>query len=192
MLETLTEAERERAQQLASLEGTVSIMFTDLEGSTELLNQLGDEGNQALIRTHNSIIREQINNNGGLEVKSMGDGFMIVFSSARKAVACAVDVQQSLEEFNEQHADQPLKVRIGINVGETVKEDEDFFGSAVVLAAGIMAQASGTQILVSDLFRKLAGSTSNFQYVEYGWKQLKGFAEEERLYEVDWRSSGRR
>ena len=104
----------------------------------------------------------------------MGDGFMIVFSSARKAVACAVDVQHSLDEFNEQHADRPLKVRIGINVGETIKEDEDFFGSAVVLAARIMAQASGTQILVSDLFRKLAGSTSNFQYVEVRLETAQG------------------
>ena len=77
---------------------------------------------------------------------------------------------------------------MGINVGETIKEEEDFFGTAVVLAARVMGQASGAQILVSDLFRKLAGSASGFQYVDYGWKQLKGFAEEEHIYEVDWRT----
>ena len=188
---TVTEAERGRAQQLASIEGTVSIMFTDLEGSTELLTSLGDEENQALLRTHNSMIREQVAEHGGLEVKAMGDGFMIVFSSSRKAVACAVGVQQKLREFSEQHAGRQLKVRIGINVGETIKEEEDFFGSAVVLAARIMDRAHGEQILVSDLFRKLVGTTYGFQYLEYGWEQLKGFAEEEDLYEVDWRASGK-
>ena len=185
----LTDAERAQAQ-LAAIEGTVSIMFTDLEDSTKLLTSLGDEANQTLLRSHNSIIRQHVANNGGLEVKAMGDGFMVVFSSARKAVTCAAEIQRSLDEFNLENADQ-LKVRIGINVGETIKEDEDFFGTAVVLAARIMALASGEQILVSDLFRKLAGSASSFEYVEYGWKQLKGFAEEEHLYEVAWRASTR-
>ena len=187
-LSTVTEAERKRAEQLASLEGTISIMFTDLEGSTELLTSLGDEENQALLRTHNNIIREHLNSNGGVEVKSMGDGFMIVFPSARKAVACAAGIQRGLEKFNKENTDRQLKVRVGINVGETIKE-EDFFGTAVVMAARVMDRASGGQILVTDLFRKLAGSTSNFQYVDYGSTQLKGFSEEEHLHEVDWRSS---
>ena len=186
-LSTVTEAERTRAQQLASIEGTVSIMFTDLEGSTELLTRLGDEENQELLRTHNNIIRQHLADHAGYEVKSMGDGFMIVFSSARRAIACAVDIQRSLHEFNQNHADRQLKVRAGLNVGETIKEEEDFFGTAVVLAARIMARASGEQILVSELLRKLAGSASGFQYIDYGWQQLKGFSDEEHLYEVDWR-----
>ena len=190
-LSTVTEAERGRAEQLASIEGTVSIMFTDLEGSTQLLTSLGDEENRVLLRSHDSIIRQKLADHSGLEVKSMGDGFMVVFSSARRAVACAVDVQRSLYEFNQENADHQLKVRIGINVGETIKEEEEFFGSAVVLAARVMAEAAGEQILVSDLFRKLAGSASGAQFVDYGWEQLKGFAEEEHLYEVDWRGSGR-
>ena len=188
-LSSVTESDRRRAQQLGSIEGTVSILFTDLEDSTELLTSLGDEQNQALLRSHNSIIREQMAEYGGIEVKAMGDGFMVVFSSARKAISCAVGVLKSLDGFNQENVNRQLKVRIGINVGETIKEDEDFFGSAVVRAARIMAQASGGQILVSDLFRQLAGSTASFQYVDYGWKQLKGFAEEEHLYEVDWRTA---
>ncbi len=185
-LSTVTESERRRARQLASIEGTVSVMFTDLEGSTELLTSIGDEENQELLRVHNSIIRREVANHGGLEVKALGDGFMMVFSSARRAAACAMDIQRGLREFNRKHADRQLKVRIGINVGETIQEDEDFFGSAVVLAARITARASGGQILVSDLFRKLAGNTSSFGYVDRGWEHLKGFAEEEHLYEVDW------
>ena len=78
--------------------------------------------------------------------------------------------------------DRQLKVSIGINIGETIKEEEDFFGSAVVLAARIMNLAIGGQILVSDLFRKLAGTTSGFQYIDYGWKQLK--AEDEMSFAI--------
>ena len=136
-LSTVTKAEKGRAQQLASIEGTVSIMFTDLEGSTELLTSLGDEENQELLHTHNNLIREQISSHSGIEVKAMGDGFMVVFSSARRVVACAMDIQRSLHEYNQRNADRQLKVRIGINVGETIKEEEDFFGSAVVRAGDL-------------------------------------------------------
>ena len=189
-LSTVTEAEKGRAQQLAFIEGTVSIMFTDLEGSTEILTSLGDEENQELLRTHNNIIRERISSHSGIEVKAMGDGFMIVFSSARRVIACAMDIQRSLHEHNQRNADRQLKVRIGINVGETIKEEEDFFGSAVVRAARVMAEASGGQILVSDLFRKLAGSSISVPFVDHGCMLLKGFAEEEHLFEVDWQASG--
>jgi class 3 adenylate cyclase len=181
----LEEAYRQLDRRVREI--TASIMFTDLEGSTELLRILGDEENQVLLQTHNTIIRQQVAKHGGLEVKTMGDGFMVVFYSIRRAAACAVDIQRSLYAFNQQNPDRLLKVRIGINVGETIKEEEDYFGSAVVLAARIMAQASGGQILVSDLVRKLVGDTSSFQYVDCGWRELKGFAEEEHLYEVDWR-----
>jgi len=170
------------------MEGTVSIMFTDLEGSTEVLTRLGDEEAQKFLRAHNAIIRQQVAGHEGREVKALGDGFMIVFSGARQAVDCAVDIQRRLEDFNHQNADRQLRVRIGINTGEPIKEGEDFFGGAVVLAAKLTAQASGGQILVSDLLRRLAGDSSGLEYVDYGWKQLKGFAEKEHLYEVNWRT----
>ena len=167
---------------------TASIMFTDLAGSTELLTRLGDEENQALLGIHNRIIREQVDNYGGLEVKTIGDGFMVAFYSARKAVACAVDIQRALEKFNLENPDRQLNVRIGINVGETIKEGDDYFGTAVVLAARMMGDASGGQILVSDLLRQIAYDVSNlqYQYLDYGWRSLKGFAKEEHIYEVVW------
>ena len=188
---SLNEIERSQAHRAGSIEGTVSIMFTDLEGSTELINLLGDEEFQNLLRTHNSIIRQQVSKHGGLEVKSMGDGFMIVFASARKAVACGVDILRSLQEFNQQSPEHQLKVRVGVNVGETIKEEGDFFGRSVVLAARIISQASGMQILVSDLFCKMTSSTPDIKYIDHAWKHLKGFAEQEHLYEVDWRASSR-
>ena len=167
--------------------GTVSIMFTDLEGSTELLNRFGDEDAQELMRLHDNIVREQVNNHGGREVKAMGDGFMIVFPSAGKAVSCARDIQRKLREFNQGHADRELKVRIGINVGEPLRDREDFFGRAVTLAAKVMGLAAGGQILVSSLVPRLTGGASDLKYRDYGYTELKGFAEQEYLYEVDWR-----
>ena len=106
-----------RAQEMASIEGTISVMFTDLEGSTAMLTRLGDEQNHAMLRTHNGIVRQEVANHGGVEVKTMGDGFMVVFSSTRKVSACAVDIQRSLQRFNQENADRQLNVRIGINVG---------------------------------------------------------------------------
>ena len=142
-----------------------------------------------MLRTHNSIIREEVSRHAGIEVRSMGDGFMIVFPSPTEAAACAVDIQRRLHEFNLENDDRHLKVRIGINVGETIQEEEDFFGRAVVLAARIMSEARGGQILTSERFRNLESTTSIWQYVDFGWRRLKGFSEEERLCVIDWQRS---
>ena len=181
-----SEARRRSAQKIDYIQGTVNIMFTDLEGSTELLTLLGDEEHQALLAKHNEIIRLQLANHDGVEVKTMGDGFMAVFSSARTAIACAIDIQRGLQGFDWTDTDLNPKVRIGINVGETIKEEGDFFGSAVVQAERIMGHASGGKILVSDLFRQMAGPSTNWTFIDSGFRTLKGYTEEVRLYEVRW------
>ncbi len=170
---------------------TASIMFTDLEGSTQLLTRLGDEENQSLLAVHSRIIRQQLDNHGGQEVKTTGDGFMIAFYSARKAVSCAVEIQKELQEFNRQNPDRQLKVRIGVNLGEVIKEEDDYFGTAVVVAARIMDEAAGGQILVSDLLRKVASGQANtgHEYSDLGRRTLKGFDDEEQIFEVIWRTS---
>ena len=170
---------------------TASIMFTDLEGSTQLLTRLGDEENQSLLAVHSRIIHQQLDNHRGQEVKTTGDGFMIAFYSARKAVSCAVEIQKELEEFNRQNPDRQLKVRIGVNLGEVIKEEDDYFGTAVVVAARIMNEAACGQILVSDLLRKVASGHANaeHEYSDLGWRTLKGFDDEEHIIEVVWRTS---
>ena len=167
---------------------TASIMFTDLEGSTAMLTRLGDEENQSLLNIHGEIIRKQVEDHGGLEVKNTGDGYMLAFYSARKAVSCAVEIQKDLQDLNQQNSDRQLKVRIGINVGETIKENEDYFGTAVVMAARIMDTASGGQILVSDLLQRIAyrPTDSEYEYSDFGRRTLKGFNDEEQLFEVIW------
>ena len=96
---------------------TASIMFTDLQDSTQMLTRLGDEENQTLLASHGKIIREQLDKYGGQEVKTTGDGFMIAFYSARKAVTCAVGIQKEIQAFNLQNPARQLRVRIVLNRG---------------------------------------------------------------------------
>jgi len=170
---------------------TASIMFTDLEGSTQILTWLGDEENQVLLASHSKIIRQKLDEHGGLEVKTIGDGFMIGFYSSRKAVTCAVEIQRELQLFNIDNTDRQVKGRIGLNLGEVIKEEDDYFGSAVVIATRIMDESAGGQILVSELVRQVANGLSNseHEYTDFGCRTLKGFDEEEHIFEVLWQEN---
>ncbi len=125
---------------------------------------------------------------GGSEVKTMGDGFMASFSSATKALECAIAMQRAFAEHNES-AEEPIMVRVGLNAGEPIAEDEDLFGTAVNEAARITAAAKGGEILVSDVVRQLAKG-KDFLFADLGEAELKGFDEPVRLYEVRWREAG--
>jgi class 3 adenylate cyclase len=171
-----------------SPQGTITILFTDIEDSTALANALGDERALDILRDHNSIVRRCIQTNGGFEVKTQGDGFMVAFASARWAILCAVDVQRSMAEYNRQRSQSDVLVRIGVNAGDALRHEEDFFGVAVNLAARIAARAHGGQILVSGLVRGLAGPVHGIVYVPRGRIEARGFAYRFRLYEVQWDS----
>jgi len=165
--------------------GTVTILFTDIEGSTALAQRLGDKPYHALLAEHNRILREQVARYGGHEVKSMGDGFMVAFASAARALSCAVAIQKAFAHHNET-AEQPIRVRIGLNTGESIEEAGDYFGTAVTLAARIAARAQGGQILVSEVVRTVGGSLAGVEFRDAGRKQLKGIKGTQRVFEVVW------
>jgi class 3 adenylate cyclase/tetratricopeptide (TPR) repeat protein len=171
-------------------EGTVTVLFTDVEGSTDLTTRRGDEAAQAILRTQRELVRQQVEQHSGHEVKSLGDGFMVAFASARKAVACAVGIQRALEEHNRQHPDQQVQVRIGLNTGEAIQEEADLFGAAVDAAARIAAKAKGGQILLSDTVRGVLGRAKDVELVDRGRFRLKGFPERWHLYEAIWQRGG--
>lgn len=175
--------EREKIRKQALPEGTVTILFSDIEGFTSYVEKYGDEAAYELVRRYSRIIREQIKFSGGTEIKTYGDGFMIAFSSARKAVLCAAEIQKALAEHNIKTGDE-LRVRIGINSGEPIKEGEDFIGQTVNLAARIAAEANGGQIYVSEVVKNLAGTIKELQYIDRGEHALKGFSERQRIYEI--------
>ena len=179
----LPTAEPEGQQPPTPGAGPVTILFTDMEGSTALTQLLGDQGAQEVLRTHNQIVRQCVQAHGGSIVKTTGDGFMASFPSAGRALDCAIAIQAALSQHNESHPDISIHVRIGLNAGEPVAEEADLFGTAVQAAARICAHADPGQILAADVVRQLAAG-KGFQFVDRGEAKLKGFAEPYRLYEV--------
>lgn len=168
-------------------EGTVTLLFTDVEGSTDLRTREGDDVAHELLRAHEHLLREQVERHGGQEVAFLGDGFLIAFASTRRALACAVDIQRAFEEHNRRHPDRPIKVRAGLNTGEVREEGGTLYGTAVNAAARIMGKAAGGEIFVSQLVKDLTAGVRDFSFLDRGAHQLKGFPEEWRLYEVRWR-----
>jgi class 3 adenylate cyclase len=174
--------------------GLVTILFTDVESSTALTQRLGDARAREVLREHERITRECLRAHGGAEVKTMGDGFMASFGSAVKALECATAIQTAFEAWNTgvgAHHDAPLRVRIGLNAGEPIAEDDpdgrgDLFGTAVIRAARIAALAPGGEILVANVVRELAEG-KGFLFGDRGEVALRGFDDPVRLFEVRWR-----
>ena len=203
-LRTIASAEKGSMDQLASSvmverpnlaahaapDGTVSILFSDIENSTVMTEKLGDFRAQEVLHLHNRIIRDQVALQRGYEVKSMGDGFMIAFNSARRALMCAVGIQKAFAKYCAEHPDEPIRVRIGLNTGEVIHEAGDFFGRAVILAARVGAVAQGGEILVSQTFKDVTGSESGVRYGEGRDANLKGLSGTYRLYRVEWADAG--
>lgn len=123
----------------------VAVLFTDVVGSTELLDRLGDEAANQLRRRHFALLRSTIGDHEGREVKSLGDGLMVVFGSARAAVACALAMQRAVAACQD-----PLVLRIGIAAGEVLREDDDYFGRPVIVARRLCDAGRGGEVLVSD------------------------------------------
>ncbi len=161
-----------------------TILFTDVEGSTALTQRLGDAKARELLREHERMVREALKAHGGSEVKTMGDGFMTSFSSATKALECAIAMQRAFAGHNES-AEEPIKVRVGLNAGEPIAEDDDLFGTAVNEAARITAAAKGGEILVANVVRELAKG-KDFLFADRGETSLRGFEDPVRLFEVRW------
>lgn len=170
----------------AAPDGTATILFTDMENSSALFERLGDLRAQEILRAHNAIVREQVALHKGYEVKSMGDGFMIAFSGARRALLCAMAIQRAFASYCQQHAATPIRVRIGLHVGETINESADYFGKAVILAARIAALAHGGEILLSATLHDLTDSAGDLKFAEVGEMRLKGLAGTHRIYRAVW------
>lgn len=170
----------------AAPDGTVTILFSDIEGSTALTQRLGDQRAQELLHDHNALIRQQVQAHGGFEVKSLGDGFMLAFSSARRALQCAIAIQEEFAGYNDAHPEEPIRVRMGLHTGEAIKEDGDFYGKSVILAARIADQAQGEEILVSSLLKELAESGGDIRFGEEREVELEGLSGTSRVYQVYW------
>jgi class 3 adenylate cyclase len=164
----------------------LTVAFTDIEGSTEMMESLGEEPWMEVIFTHNRMVRDCVQEHGGDVVKSQGDGFMVTFASASRALDWAVELQRVLSRYNAGAPAAALSVRVGLHTGNIFQADEDFLGKAVVLAARITGRAQGGEILVSAASREYTEHVSRWTYGEPMELQLKGLANVERVYSLDW------
>ncbi|HEU5225041.1 MAG TPA: adenylate/guanylate cyclase domain-containing protein, partial [Actinomycetota bacterium] len=160
-----------------------TILFTDLQGSTALLNEVGQTEFMLLLTEHDLIIRRALVAAHGREVKHTGDGIMASFDEVGPALTCALAIQDGFAERNDGSAEPALHVRVGIAAGEPVDRGDDLFGATVNLASRICDAAQADQVLVSDQVRD-HGAPLGFRFVDAGMRQLKGFAEPIQLFEL--------
>jgi class 3 adenylate cyclase len=163
---------------------TVTVLITDLVGSTGLAARVGPAAADELRREHFTVLRQAIRAADGEEVKNTGDGLMVVFRGAAAAVACAVAMQQRMERRNRAAA-EPLATRVGIALGDATCEDGDFFGMPVVEATRLCDRAAGGQILTTDLVR-LIGGRDGHGFSPVGELTLRGLPDPVPAFEVAW------
>jgi class 3 adenylate cyclase len=178
------DAERPNLRAAAAPDGTVTILFSDIEGSTELNERLGDARWLELLRAHHRVIRGQVHEHGGFEVKVQGDGFMVAFPGARRAVKCARAIQHAIAAEFEAQPEGPIRVRIGLHTGEVLKEEEDLYGKNVVLAARIAELADGGEIVASAVVKELAESGGDIGFDDARDVELKGLSGSYRIFRV--------
>src|SRR5437588_11269669 len=131
--------------------GVVTLLFTDIVGSTELLSGLGDDAYEEVRRKHFRVLGDVVNVTGGSEVKKLGDGLMAVFPSSVDAVRCAMAIQRAVARQNLTGGAGRVEVRVGLHAGEPIREEEDYFGTPVVVAKRLCDLANGGQVLTSSL-----------------------------------------
>ena len=166
--------------------GTVTFLFTDIEGSTQLLRQLGRERYGALLSRHNELFRSAFEGHGGIEVSRQGDGFFAVFRSAGSAVAAAAQAQRALasEQWPEAAS---VRVRMGLHTGEAALGDAGYVGFAIHLAAHVGAAAHGGQMLLTSTIGKIVEHElpAGGRLRDLGERSLKGIEPRERLYALE-------
>ena len=167
---------------------TISVVFTDLVGSTALGSRLGPQKTEEVRQQHFAVLRSALAATGGTEVKNLGDGLMVVYPSLGRALDGAVAMQQGIGRHNAR-GEEELAIRVGVSTGDAVQEDGDYFGEPVVEAARLCAKAEGGQILTSEMVRILQKRTDHV-FRSVGTLELKGLPEPIDAYEVGWEPSG--
>ena len=163
--------------------GIRTVMFTDIVGSTELTQRLGDDAAMAVVQTHDRVVREALRELAGREIKHTGDGIMASFLSAAAAARCASRIHRALAEYAQETGAVPLRVRIGAAAGEPVEDHDDLFGSTVQLAARLCAQAEPEQSLVSNVVAELCIG-KGLAFEDLGEVSLKGFERPVRVHAI--------
>lgn len=174
-----------RGSQAAKPAGLVTLMFTDMVGSTDMTQDRGDEAAQEIVRRHNTIVRMALSQFGGREIKHTGDGIMASFDDATGAIDATISIQRNVANHNRARPDQPLHLRIGLNAGKPIREENDMFGATVQLAARVCAATQSDQTLCTESVRDCSRDRSAV-LKPVGAHSLKGFKDPVPLLEISW------
>jgi class 3 adenylate cyclase len=167
--------------------GTITIVFSDIEGSTERVSAVGDEGWFQMLAIHNEIVRTHVRRFGGTEVKNQGDGFMLSFPSARRAVQAMSAVQRDLSDAAMRVKTEGMRIRIGMHTGEVIVDDDgDLFGRHVHMASRVASTAVGGEIVVSSLTKALLETRGDIRFGTPREVQLKGIAQPQDVHPIIW------
>lgn len=168
--------------------GTVTILFSDIESSTERVSLIGDVAWFELLELHNRVFREELAVSGGREIKSQGDGFMLTFPSVRRGLSFACSVQRRLAEHSAADPEREIRVRMGLHTGEVITDASgDLFGRHVNKAARVANLAVGGQILASGTVREIASGDRDVEFGEGVEVELKGLDGTHVVHDVFWR-----
>ncbi len=183
------DVERPDLVRMAGDDGTVAILFSDIEGSTALNHELGDRGWVRLLAKHDAVVTRAVRRHDGYVVKSQGDGFMVAFPDAQHALGAAAEVQRRITRARPGSSLSGIAVRIGVHLGPAVHRDGDLFGRNVAYAARVAAEADGGEILASDavLLALEADEGDGPQVVESREVELKGIPGTQVVHALDWR-----
>jgi len=164
----------------------MTVMFTDMVGSTDLTQAKGDVAAQAIVRRHNAIVRSALARFSGKEIKHTGDGIMAAFASAANAVEASIAIQGEVAAHNSRQPALALHLRIGLNAGEPIQEEDDLFGVTVQLAARVCNASTADAILCTTVVKDLASGKGG-RFESAGSFALKGFRDKIPLWSVLWR-----
>lgn len=179
--------DRAEIAKVAAPDGTVTVLFSDVESSTAMNEELGDATWVRLLEAHDALVRAQVDRHHGHVVKSQGDGFMVVFGDPADAVDAAIGIQRALRSARGRRLRRhPIRVRLGMHTGPTISRDGDYFGRSVAFAARVAAHADGGQVLVSDAVRDALPDEREHVLEDCGEVDLKGLQGVHRLWSVDW------
>ena len=172
--------------------GTITIVFSDIENSTQRATSMGDIPWMRVLAAHNSIIERAVQKWGGTVVKNQGDGFMMTFNGARAAIRAMIDVQRELERYSDENPDLGVRIRVGVHTGEVIAEQGDIFGKHVMLAARVGGLADGGEIVVSSIVKEITSARGDLAFGPPQVVALKGIEGDHVVYPLLWREFSER
>jgi adenylate cyclase len=180
--------DRTEIARIAAPDGTVTLMFSDIENSTAVNSEIGDREWVKLLAAHDRLLKTYVERHRGHVVKSQGDGYMVVFPTPELAIGASLGIQRALSakrQRNRRLRRTPIRVRIGLHTGTAIEREGDYFGRNVAMAARVAAMADGGEILATGEIAEALRDAGEFRFVEDDTVELKGLPGEHRLWQVE-------